>query len=213
MFLPEVSPAAQSAMYDVDRFLALMASPVDWKAASLRGVGTPRVATTVRTHGADVDVRSAETVVSFNSATGEYLESTTETPSPQEFTAIVRVSHGSHSHPSREVCSAPDPIEVAHPSLSVQPVPAVVAEAAPPTCTREKSRWSSAPASADLTRGRRPVNTRRRVDVQSHVDGALRDDAVDRRWNVCGRLDLLLARRTDRDELRELSKLPARTHH
>ena len=29
MFLPEVSPAAQSAMYDVDRFLALMAS--DWE--------------------------------------------------------------------------------------------------------------------------------------------------------------------------------------
>jgi acetyl esterase/lipase len=35
MFLPEVSPAAQAAMYDVDRFLALMASPVDWKAASV----------------------------------------------------------------------------------------------------------------------------------------------------------------------------------
>jgi acetyl esterase/lipase len=35
MFLPEFSPAAQAAMYDVDRFLALMASPVDWKAASL----------------------------------------------------------------------------------------------------------------------------------------------------------------------------------
>jgi acetyl esterase/lipase len=33
MFLPEVSPAAQTAMYDVDRFLALMASPVDWRAA------------------------------------------------------------------------------------------------------------------------------------------------------------------------------------
>jgi acetyl esterase/lipase len=33
MFLPKVSPAAQAAMYDVDRFLALMASPVDWKAA------------------------------------------------------------------------------------------------------------------------------------------------------------------------------------
>jgi acetyl esterase/lipase len=31
MFLPEISPAAQAAMYDVDRFLALMASPVDWK--------------------------------------------------------------------------------------------------------------------------------------------------------------------------------------
>jgi acetyl esterase/lipase len=33
MFLPEVSPAAQAAMYDVDRFLALMATPVDRKAA------------------------------------------------------------------------------------------------------------------------------------------------------------------------------------
>jgi acetyl esterase/lipase len=31
MILPELSPAAQAAMYDVDRFLALMASPVDWK--------------------------------------------------------------------------------------------------------------------------------------------------------------------------------------
>jgi acetyl esterase/lipase len=31
MFLPEISPAAQAAMYDVDRFLALMASPFDWK--------------------------------------------------------------------------------------------------------------------------------------------------------------------------------------
>ncbi len=30
---PEISPAAQAAMYDVDRFLALMASPVDWKTA------------------------------------------------------------------------------------------------------------------------------------------------------------------------------------
>jgi acetyl esterase/lipase len=30
MFLPEVSPAAQTAMYHVDRFLALMAAPVDW---------------------------------------------------------------------------------------------------------------------------------------------------------------------------------------
>jgi acetyl esterase/lipase len=35
LVLPEVSPAAQTAMYDVDRFLALMASPVDWKAATL----------------------------------------------------------------------------------------------------------------------------------------------------------------------------------
>ena len=30
IFLPTVSPAAQAAMYDVDRFLALLASPVDW---------------------------------------------------------------------------------------------------------------------------------------------------------------------------------------
>ena len=30
MFFPEISPAAQSALYDVDRFLALMASPLDW---------------------------------------------------------------------------------------------------------------------------------------------------------------------------------------
>jgi acetyl esterase/lipase len=29
LFLPEFSPSAQAAMYDVDRFLALMASPVD----------------------------------------------------------------------------------------------------------------------------------------------------------------------------------------
>jgi acetyl esterase/lipase len=34
MFFPEVSPAAQTAMYEVDRFLALMAAPVDWKTAS-----------------------------------------------------------------------------------------------------------------------------------------------------------------------------------
>ncbi len=33
LFLPKVSPAAQASMYDADRFLALMASPVDWKAA------------------------------------------------------------------------------------------------------------------------------------------------------------------------------------
>jgi acetyl esterase/lipase len=42
IFLPKVSPAAQAAMYDVDRFLALMASPVDWKATSMRGAGAPR---------------------------------------------------------------------------------------------------------------------------------------------------------------------------
>jgi acetyl esterase/lipase len=34
LFMPELSPTAQTAMYDVDRFLALMASPVDWKTAS-----------------------------------------------------------------------------------------------------------------------------------------------------------------------------------
>jgi acetyl esterase/lipase len=31
LFLPKLSPAAQTAMYDVDRFLALMASPVEWR--------------------------------------------------------------------------------------------------------------------------------------------------------------------------------------
>ncbi|MCC7359921.1 MAG: alpha/beta hydrolase [Anaerolineales bacterium] len=30
LFFPEISPAAQAAMYDVDRFLALMASQVEW---------------------------------------------------------------------------------------------------------------------------------------------------------------------------------------
>jgi acetyl esterase/lipase len=34
LFLPEISPTAQTAMYDVDRFLALMAAPVDWNNAS-----------------------------------------------------------------------------------------------------------------------------------------------------------------------------------
>jgi acetyl esterase/lipase len=34
MFLPELSPAAQAAMYDVDRFLGLMASPVEWRTAT-----------------------------------------------------------------------------------------------------------------------------------------------------------------------------------
>ena len=33
--LPAVSPAAQPAMYDVDRFLALLASSVDWRAVSV----------------------------------------------------------------------------------------------------------------------------------------------------------------------------------
>ncbi len=31
LFLPKLSPAAQTAMYNVDRFLALMASSVDWR--------------------------------------------------------------------------------------------------------------------------------------------------------------------------------------
>jgi hypothetical protein len=44
ILLPMVSPAAQAAMYDVDRFLALMASPVDWKAAPVRAAGAPRFA-------------------------------------------------------------------------------------------------------------------------------------------------------------------------
>jgi acetyl esterase/lipase len=35
MFLPELSPSAQTAMYDVDRFLALMASPVERQTTSL----------------------------------------------------------------------------------------------------------------------------------------------------------------------------------
>ena len=39
LFLPEISPAAQAAMYDVDRFLALMASPVDWSGATLSAPG------------------------------------------------------------------------------------------------------------------------------------------------------------------------------
>jgi acetyl esterase/lipase len=37
LFLPSVSPAAQTAMYDVDRFLALMASAVEWKTARSAG--------------------------------------------------------------------------------------------------------------------------------------------------------------------------------
>jgi acetyl esterase/lipase len=35
LMLPEVSPTAQTAMYDVDRFLALMASNVEWTNKSL----------------------------------------------------------------------------------------------------------------------------------------------------------------------------------
>lgn len=38
MFLPEISPAAQTAMYDVDRFLALIASPIERKSASTRRI-------------------------------------------------------------------------------------------------------------------------------------------------------------------------------
>jgi hypothetical protein len=36
-------------------------------------------------------------------ANGEYLESTTEVAQPYQFSAIVHVSHGSHSHPPHEV--------------------------------------------------------------------------------------------------------------
>jgi nickel/cobalt exporter len=36
-------------------------------------------------------------------AQGEYLESELDVPEPREFTAIVQVSHGSHSHPPHEV--------------------------------------------------------------------------------------------------------------
>jgi acetyl esterase/lipase len=32
LFFPELSPATQTALHDVDRFLALMAAPVEWKA-------------------------------------------------------------------------------------------------------------------------------------------------------------------------------------
>jgi acetyl esterase/lipase len=42
LLLPEISPAAQTAMYDVDRFLALMASPIDWSGAALSAPGRPR---------------------------------------------------------------------------------------------------------------------------------------------------------------------------
>ncbi len=38
MFLPELSPSAQTAMYHVDRFLALMAAPVDGQATSLHAM-------------------------------------------------------------------------------------------------------------------------------------------------------------------------------
>ena len=38
MFFPEVSPSAEMAMYHVDRFLALLASPIEWMAASVGSV-------------------------------------------------------------------------------------------------------------------------------------------------------------------------------
>jgi acetyl esterase/lipase len=42
LLLPEISPAAQAAMHDVDRFLALMASPIDWDDAALSAPGGAR---------------------------------------------------------------------------------------------------------------------------------------------------------------------------
>ena len=42
LLLPEISPAAQGAMYNVDRFLALMASPIDWSGAALSARGGAR---------------------------------------------------------------------------------------------------------------------------------------------------------------------------
>jgi acetyl esterase/lipase len=42
LFLPEVSPAAQTVMYDVDRFLALMAPAVAWKGAAVQRPAPPR---------------------------------------------------------------------------------------------------------------------------------------------------------------------------
>jgi acetyl esterase/lipase len=42
LLLPEISPAAQAAMYDVDRFLALMASDIDWSGAALSVPGGAR---------------------------------------------------------------------------------------------------------------------------------------------------------------------------
>ena len=42
LFFPQFSPAAQSAMYDVDRFLALMASGVDWNAQSTAAAAASR---------------------------------------------------------------------------------------------------------------------------------------------------------------------------
>ena len=42
LFLPEISPVAQAAMYDVDRFLALMASEIDSSGAALSAPGGVR---------------------------------------------------------------------------------------------------------------------------------------------------------------------------
>jgi len=42
LLLPEISPAAQGAMYDADRFLGLMASPIDWSGAALSAPGRAR---------------------------------------------------------------------------------------------------------------------------------------------------------------------------
>jgi acetyl esterase/lipase len=42
LLLPEISPAAQAAMYGVDRFLALMASPIDRSNGPMSAPGPPR---------------------------------------------------------------------------------------------------------------------------------------------------------------------------
>jgi acetyl esterase/lipase len=42
LLFPGMSPPAQAAMYDVDRFLALMASPIDWSGAALSAPEGPR---------------------------------------------------------------------------------------------------------------------------------------------------------------------------
>ena len=41
-FFPEFSPAARTAIYDVDRFLALMALPADWRTADTQQVAAHR---------------------------------------------------------------------------------------------------------------------------------------------------------------------------
>ena len=49
-------------------------------------------------------VRPDDTRQTFDfHAKGEYLESTTDIPEPHEFKAIVRVSHGGHTHTPHEV--------------------------------------------------------------------------------------------------------------